>query len=59
MISMDDTSKSMAKSAKISAIITRADGTVENVGTIAYWHRNPLKRWAWSLNRIIKTWRSK
>ena len=23
---------------------TRADGTIENLGTIQYWHKNPLKR---------------
>jgi len=31
----------------ISAIVTRADGTVEDLGVIAYWHRNPLRRLAW------------
>jgi hypothetical protein len=24
--------------------IIRADGTVEELGTLAYWHRNPLRR---------------
>ena len=33
-----------AKSSSISAVITRADGTIENLGIVAYWHRNPLKR---------------
>lgn len=28
----------------VSAVITRADGRVEDLGEIAYWHRNPLKR---------------
>ena len=30
--------------ATIEATIVRADGRVEKLGTIAYWHRNPLKR---------------
>lgn len=37
------------KEASISAVIIRADGTVENLGVIAYYHRNPLKRWLWRL----------
>jgi hypothetical protein len=35
-----------AKEMSISAVITRADGRVENLGLISYYHRNPLKRWA-------------
>ena len=31
---------------EISAVITRADGTVENLGVVSSWHRNPLIR-AW------------
>lgn len=34
-----------ARKASITAVVTRADGSVEDLGTIAYWHRNPLKRW--------------
>jgi hypothetical protein len=37
-------------SAQVSAIITRADGTVEDLGVISYWHRNPLRRLWWRLN---------
>lgn len=25
----------------------------ENLGTIAYWHRNPLRRWAWRARRFL------
>lgn len=32
------------KSAEMQIIVTRADGTVEDLGTQAYWHKNPLKR---------------
>lgn len=30
----------------VSAVVVRADGTREELGTVAYWHRNPLRR-AW------------
>lgn len=33
----------------ISAVVTRANGTVEDLGIVSYWHRNPLKRLAWHL----------
>lgn len=34
---------------EIEAVVIRADGTREDLGTVAYWHRNPLRRWAWRL----------
>jgi hypothetical protein len=37
---------SNAKSATFRAVVTRADGTVEDLGLIAYWHKNPFVRWA-------------
>lgn len=43
-----------AQSAEFRAVVTRADGSVEDLGTIAYWSRNSLKRWAWSINRAAK-----
>jgi hypothetical protein len=43
-----------AKESEIRAVVTRADGTVEDLGVIAYWHRNPLRRWAWGLNHWLK-----
>jgi len=33
-----------AKSSSISATIIRADGRTEQLGIIAYWHRNPIMR---------------
>lgn len=30
----------------MSAVVIRADGTREDLGEIAYWHRNPLRRLA-------------
>lgn len=37
------------REASIEVVITRADGTVENLGTVAFWHRNPLRRLWWRL----------
>lgn len=28
----------------IEAVVVRADGSTENLGTVSYWHRNPLRR---------------
>jgi hypothetical protein len=38
-----------AREATIEATILRADGRVEHLGAISYWHRNPLRRLAWHL----------
>ena len=43
-----------AKEAIIEMIVTRADGTVENLGVVSYWHRNPLKRLAWRVKKYFK-----
>ena len=32
-----------AKEIELTAVITRADGTIEELGTLDYWHRNPIK----------------
>jgi hypothetical protein len=47
------TSESKVKQMEISAIITRADGTIENLGTIQYWHKNPLKRIIWRIKKWL------
>jgi hypothetical protein len=41
-------------SAQVIGTITRADGTVEHLGVISYWHKNPLRRLWW---RITSFWR--
>lgn len=42
-----------AKHAELHAVITRADGTVEDLGCIAYYDKNPLKRWVFAVrNRL-------
>jgi hypothetical protein len=46
--------KGSAKEAVIEAVIIRADGTVEPLGVVSYWHKNPLKRWAWKVKQWAK-----
>ena len=43
-----------AKMVSMDAKIIRANGRVEELGTIAYWHRNPLKRMAWHVGRFAR-----
>lgn len=31
----------------IEAVIIRANGDVEDLGVVAYWHRNPIRRLWW------------
>lgn len=42
------------KSVEWSAVVIRADGTVEDLGVIAYHHKNPLRRLAWRLSNRKK-----
>ena len=42
-----------ARSATLTAVITRADGSVEELGVVAHWHHNPLKRWAWAIRSAL------
>jgi hypothetical protein len=43
-----------AKEASIVATVIRADGSIEHLGQVTYWHRNPLKRVA---NRLAYRFR--
>lgn len=43
-----------AREMSIRAVVTRADGRVEDHGVVTYWHKNPLRRWAWKLGRLFK-----
>lgn len=49
--------RSQPKQITWEVVVTRADGTVEDLGVVAYYNRNPLKRWAWALKKKAKTWR--
>ncbi len=42
------------KTATIEAVITRADGRIERLGVVSYYHRNPLKRWWWHIKKAAK-----
>jgi len=42
------------KAAQIDAVIIRADGTKENLGTIAYYHKNPLMRLRFRILEILR-----
>jgi len=41
---MEMFAKTPARELSIEAVVIRADGTREDLGTVSYWHRNPLKR---------------
>jgi hypothetical protein len=45
---------SNAKEIKLIATITRANGTIEELGVIDYWHKNPMKRFVWKLKKFLE-----
>ncbi len=42
------------KETRITAVVTRADGTTEDLGTIAYYNKNPLRQLAWNIGQLFK-----
>jgi hypothetical protein len=48
------TASSNVKEAQIRAVVIRADGTREDLGTISYFHKNPLRRWFWRLKEMLR-----
>jgi hypothetical protein len=46
------------KSASLRAVVTRADGTVEDLGVVAYYHRNPIYMLGWHIYRLFKRCRT-
>lgn len=42
------------KQVRLQAVVIRADGRREDLGTIAYWHKNPLRRLAHRLGLLLK-----
>lgn len=46
--------KGKVKMASVDAVVIRKDGTREDHGTVSYWHRNPLRRWAWHLGQWLR-----
>jgi hypothetical protein len=49
----DNNVTSEHKWSQIDAVIIRADGTREDIGTISYYHKNPLKRLAYKIKRAL------
>lgn len=45
---------SSATSATLSIVVTRADGTVEDLGIVSTWHKNPIKNLAARVARFYK-----
>jgi hypothetical protein len=46
--------QSNAKEIELIATITRADGTVEQLGVIDYYHKNPIKLFIWKLKKFLE-----
>jgi hypothetical protein len=40
--------------AELTLRVIRGDGRVEDLGSVAYYHRNPLRRLWWRLNYLIR-----
>ena len=47
--------RSGVKEQSLQVKVIRADGRVEDHGTVAYWNRNPLRRLAWRLRRTLRS----
>jgi hypothetical protein len=45
--------KSENRSASIEAVVIRADGRREDLGTVSYWSKNPFKRLLWRIKRWL------
>ena len=43
-----------AKQITVKAKIIRADGQMEDLGTVAFTHRNPLRTLLWRLGQTLK-----
>lgn len=43
-----------AKKVELIATVTRADGTIEELGVIDYYHRNPIKQFIWNLKKFFR-----
>ncbi|QIG66714.1 hypothetical protein EVB27_044 [Rhizobium phage RHph_TM16] len=38
----------------VRAVVTRADGTVEDLGVIAYYHKSRFRRMVWQVVKFFK-----
>jgi hypothetical protein len=41
------------REARIAAVVTRADGRVEDLGVISYYHKSAFRRLLWRLKRWL------
>ena len=48
---MKQDAKSPFSQISIEAVVIRKDGTREDLGTISYWHKNPLRRLIWRMRQ--------
>lgn len=46
--------RAKAREVSVTAVVIRADGTREDLGQIAYWHKNPLRRLAWNASKLFR-----
>jgi hypothetical protein len=42
-----------AKEIQLVATVVRADGTMEELGVVDYWHVNPIKRLIWRIKKWL------
>jgi hypothetical protein len=54
---MGQVSAKTVSSSSVTAVITRADGSVEKLGLISYYSRNPIRRWGYALGKFLGIWR--
>jgi hypothetical protein len=48
------TAAANVRQATLQATIVRADGTRVSLGTIAFYHKNPLRRLMWRVGRWLR-----
>ncbi|WP_431276257.1 hypothetical protein ACQ858_08390 [Variovorax ureilyticus] len=48
------TTSQPVKQVSVEGRIIRADGTVEELGQLAFWDRNPLRRIAWRVQQLLR-----
>lgn len=53
-IELSPTSSLNPKMVSINATVIRADGTVEPLGVVSYYNRNPLMMLWWEIKQLIK-----
>lgn len=51
---MNFTSKGQVRKVTVDAVVIRNDGTREDLGTVAYYHKNPLMRVWFAMKQNIK-----